>query len=424
MSNNLRDRQFQSYLKEPPLKRSGFDQQLKQRIEDRLDKKPKQSRSKWLLATVCVCITSLGIMANVFWGSLFQSNMDHPQIMSESESQQTRSSSAGIASPDYDLHSALLIGFRSANEPLLESPNPEISPLETYQYRSLLIAENTEGQLDVHAESDGLIVPYGQQFWKIDSPIFQTDSGGILQYVIAQPADSPDEQTGTDDDIKKLGTVQLTERILFAGNQYISIEKTIIDTMNPDDVLVQDQQLGVGVLDQFDENRSVMSEMDSISIQEAIMSTFNKAENTLLWPQEWGILRGQGRWTPVMLPDASTTNQTTANEEEMQSLQEVSLTLSENVVSYDELCCEWQDVLQIEPDAIDALSSPAEDMIVILTEDEFTVYPLMDDKILSNSLLTVPMEEGEQLVMSQWAIEQYVPIWIEKLTQQLTNEAK
>jgi len=68
----------------------------------------------------------------------------------------------------------------------------------------------------------------------------------------------------------------------------------------------------------------------------------------------------------------------------------------------------------LQPDAKDLLSSPLEDMNIVLTDRELVVHPAAAADRPTTSLLTVPLKPGEKLVSAQWATGSYVPAWVEK----------
>lgn len=398
MNNN--DQKLLTELKKPPLGQNGFDDQLKSRIMQQLDEKPQRHRL-WLVPVLTlVCITLLGLFLPIQWSNISPDS----EFLSHSSSTTTSNEHNSANDQQYDsmqanFDSALLIGFRKDGASFSSSVGDDVAHQQ--QYRTILIAEQGSGQIGTVAEGEGLLVPYGQQFWYIDSPYFESDEGK-LQYVTSSPI-----QSMTSDahivDIESIDNNYL-ERILFAGNQYISME--IKSTTSSDKKSNFTEMLWTGTLDDLVNRRPQMmfddfdfSTSTSIELLASTTDTQEKTDLTSSLPEQWGIIRSQGKWIPVTMASSQ--------------FETVPLELTENVVSHDELCCDWQDVLSIEPEALDALSSPLHDVIAILTADKLSVHPLYDDVIQSDVLFEIPIDPEETLVMAQWATNNYVSLWSE-----------
>jgi hypothetical protein len=121
---------------------------------------------------------------------------------------------------------------------------------------------------------------------------------------------------------------------------------------------------------------------------------------------QWAIVRRPGSWVPAAAKTKLEGGQ------ESYTLQPVSLTLPDAVVSHDQLCCTWADLKRVQPDATDAVSSPTKDFVAIITPSSIYFYEYRGGKLGESPLLTVNLNDNEKLVMAQWATGDYVANWV------------
>jgi hypothetical protein len=87
--------------------------------------------------------------------------------------------------------------------------------------------------------------------------------------------------------------------------------------------------------------------------------------------------------------------------------------LSSGLVNHDTLDRTWEEVQQLQPEAVDAVASPTKDMLAVLTPDTIEIYPSAAEEIKpAQPLLRFGKANGETLVMAQWATAKYAEKWI------------
>jgi hypothetical protein len=419
------DNKIKSELARSPFKKSGFNETLRRSIEQRLDEAPR--RKSWrlpLAGTLCAAV----IASLIIWQPASPNPMvlnqksdlgdTATQVMDQEISLFTSRASDSVP---MTVDSALLIGFRlDTRDPVHDSASTAWS---YSQYRSLLIAPY-EGKISLIAEGDGLLVPYGQQFWLMQAPIRRTTSDAY-QTLTSYPAgsgDAPILPEITDDPDT---TVQHTQRILYAGNDYVSIEET--EKLQSSKTSSHHSHVWVGRLEQFSQFRTLSPPdkpfEDHISLSSVFGTKGDQAVNMtrLLSSQadgypenklsgdHWAIVREKTKWVPKieLSVDAS------VSADQPYKLLPLALELPNTVVSYDELCCEWSEIRKVVPDATDALSSPTEDIMVVLTENRLSVHLVIDGRIGAEPQLRIDLQPNEQLVMAEWATSTYIPSWID-----------
>ncbi len=119
--------------------------------------------------------------------------------------------------------------------------------------------------------------------------------------------------------------------------------------------------------------------------------------------ETFGIVRARGKWRydgAISLRGYSTNCA-------------VSLTPPKSVVAQTELFPVWKEIKDVYPDAEDAFSSPAHDLILIFYQNRLMVAPVQQGKV-GKPLLR--LEVNGKPVMVEWALGKYVDGWTKQLT--------
>src|SRR5699024_10294721 len=94
----------------------------------------------------------------------------------------------------------------------------------------------------------------------------------------------------------------------------------------------------------------------------------------------FGFERRNGYW--VMKGRINYKNE---NEEFFKDFQ-IKTTPPKELIQYDELVIPWNIIKSKIPEAIDAFTSPNEDIVIIITRNEILIYPIVENDILLNEL--------------------------------------
>ncbi|NEW08002.1 hypothetical protein GK047_18545 [Paenibacillus sp. SYP-B3998] len=412
-------------LESGPLQESGFTSKLQRNIERAIDRKERaKPRVKPFL-----CLAGLSAIVGAAllfpWDTIHTksdaaSAVDFP---AQVEAQATSSSPAPIST-------ALLIGLRTEHE--AEGTKRTLNSLRYSTYRTMLIAP-VRGKLQKTSEGSGILMPYKQNFWKIDSLVNKTKTDEF-HYLSAHLADQPvKEETFTDDPLEELNHV---ETLVFAGNQYLSVKETEeawsgTAPYQADRIWVRTlPQLKEGHATQFykkpiDKNHVSMTDLYGPNIS-GVLSNLSTTVKRLpsetqgeITGQSWTVQRQPGRWVGKIAETPSPSS----SSPDRYVLRDFPRELPDKVVNHDVLCCSWNDLRSSWPNATDALSSPMNDMIVIFEEDKLKFYPY-GQAPNNDPQLTIDLQPGEQLVMAQWATDHYVQEWIDKVGKYLSYDNK
>jgi len=413
------DRELMQQLSRGPLTKNGFDARLAARIEEAIDR-PVARRHPLLrfgwhgagLAGIAVLLLFVGL-----WQWSFGSGGPAGPMALKGADPTAGTESPMFADADAELHSALLLGLR-------EDPEDDTGNVIS-SYRTLLIAP-TDGQFELEAQGDGIVMPYGQNFWKIEAVSSTQESSAVSQKLIAYPLTGKEAAKTDPGQLRKTPAAPITERLLFVGNKYVSIEQNQSDAPNRRYRWVKDMdQLAASVQRaSFDPATE-----PHVSLEEA-MSTGDAAASpaaTLeaapsLSTEQWSIIRRTGSWVAAAAETAAGEPYAPLASTE---LTELATPLPESINKFDTLYPTWSQILKIQPEAKDAYSSPNEDMLVIVLEDELVIYPYQQVGGDQHPL-RISLEPGESLIMAQWAKEdKYLDSWRKQLAPILseTNRA-
>ncbi|MFC3801343.1 hypothetical protein [Cohnella sp. GCM10012308] len=410
------DKDLKQLLSRGPLIKHGFDARLVARIEEAIER-PEGRRHPFLrfgwhgagLAAMAMLLLFVGL-----WHWSFGSGGPAGTINLQMAGQTAGTESPLFADANAELHSALLLGLRA-------DPKSEDGSVAS-SYRTLFIAP-TDGQFELEAQGDGIVMPYGQNFWKIEAVSSDAGSAATAQKLIAYPVTGKDAAKTDLKALRESSAAPLTERLLFVGNKYVSVEQNPSDAPNRVYRWVKDMdQLAASA-----QRATFEPEAEPhISLEEA-MKTAEATETPVAQKdaasdqrtEQWSIIRRTGSWVAAAADTAGQSYAPLANK----TLTELSTPLPDSINKFDTLYPTWSQILQIEPGAKDAYSSPNEDMLVIVLDDELVIYPyhmLGGDQ----DPLRIPLQSNESLIMAQWAKEdKYLDSWKKQLATVLVDES-
>lgn len=432
------DHDWEKRLTTPPLPGKGFNDRLRRRVEEQLDHKEARRRHWfWPAASLCsvFALSAFVWLANPFdWGRGFKADA-LTNATAATDSAYVSVPELESAAENPVVKTGVLIGLRQDYTPTIRSSAP-VSENTASTYRTLMLAP-VDGKVSIAAEGSGILVPYGQKFWKIDALTHTTDTD-MIHYLSVRPADKPAEALDFEDRPEE--KLLHTEKLLFAGNQYLSVaeEENIITgnsrtgsnqvwvrklnqmtgpSLNGSSADLQETESYVTVEDIFGEGaRQVLSGLGVYAEEERSPEALPQATDHLrraslaISGDNWAIIRQPGRWVAqVAQPLSIQANRTLEYE-----LVNYPAALPEVVTSHDEVVGTWGEIKALQPKATDLLTSPLEDLMIVWTDKELVLYSPGSSTSDSKPLLQVELEPGEKLVSAQWATGSYVADWVVK----------
>ncbi len=88
--------------------------------------------------------------------------------------------------------------------------------------------------------------------------------------------------------------------------------------------------------------------------------------------------------------------------------------LPTSITSYDSLCLPWVDIKKAVPDAVDAISSPKEELLAVVTKNQILIFVNPKEGI-KEAKLKIPLKNNEEVISNQWALGSYVEKWNNEL---------
>lgn len=88
--------------------------------------------------------------------------------------------------------------------------------------------------------------------------------------------------------------------------------------------------------------------------------------------------------------------------------------LPKSITSYDSLCLPWANIKKVVPDAVDAISSPKEDLMAVITKKQILIF-VNPKEDMKEADLKIPLKNNEVIISNQWAVGSYVEKWNNEL---------
>jgi hypothetical protein len=331
--------------------------------------------------------------------------------------------------------SGLLLGFRyGANYDVSATLFSDKKVFEETQdspsYRTFLLRAE-KGQVKLAAERTNLLVPRDDGFWRIDVK-HSIYNDFTADFVWINPAPDPDalpnpflaEQEGIDAfDVSLLVKEQVIDPglgeycnghayrdILFIGNDYLSVGYTRREICrgfiegSVDSAL---QMLSLAELERVNITTHLDSEGNQIFTDAA--KDYRKQHSG---SEDWGdvsggIVRHQGQWVIKGHFPIRSGKYTHFD---------VPAIVPKNLVIYDKRYPDWKTIKKHVPDAVDAFSSPAKDLLVVLTEsDSLLAFTIKKGKISRQPVLHILFKQPVSVVMARWAEGLMVSNWAQEI---------
>ena len=279
-----------------------------------------------------------------------------------------------------------------------------------YRYQTLWLASKNK-KLNPVLTGENIFFPRSSGFWELQVPQIQKGStmeDGLSAHDVSTKVQEP----------------QLSSLKLSRGEVNKGTGKKIIHYVGNDYVAVENQGYG---------NQLQVLPVDKISALEGIKfsdlldyggsSTFSNAraqarrtlnnnphiidiDNDSL-EQNFGLTRKNGHWYL-----RGRINYTLQNANDPSHMDfNINLVPPAKLIFYDTLYLSWQYIKDRVPDAVDAFTSPNQDIALVITKTKLLVYPISMGQLESEALAKIDLETGTSIIMAEWATGSYVDNW-------------
>jgi hypothetical protein len=322
--------------------------------------------------------------------------------------------------------SGLLLGLRcgthyDTNATLLFQPTK--SSQQVSSYRTFWIRAK-DGTIDLAAEKTNLLVPREDGFWRVDVK-HSTYNDFAEDFIWINPASDPDTISNPFlaelEGIKAFDVLQLVKKqgikpdvgeycqgyasrdILFVGNDYLSVGYTRNDICG---------FMG-GTMESALQMLS-LAELEPVNLTELLDSksrkAFERAAKSKVEDGEvvsTGLVHHQGRW---MIKGRF------QNREGGYGHFDVPAAASFSLVGDHGLLPNWDNIKKRVPNAVDALSAPSKDFLVVLTDSgSLFAFTLKGGKISEQPALHILFKQPVSVVMARWAEGLTVSNWTQEI---------
>jgi hypothetical protein len=318
--------------------------------------------------------------------------------------------------------SGLLLGLKYYKTvdyklPYINGKNPILEPV----YRTLWISY--DGSIQKVPELPFLLVPRRTGFWKLDTKREITNNYGV-DFLLAGPIEKERKQEDT-----KVRNIENTEfhdlkSINFVGNDYVCYERDSESGVKGSTQSFIDHSLEVVPLDTIYTGSEIPIVASKILGEKGIealnsgaksyLRAISEEDKRLLKdtpsPTNFGVFRKNGKWLM-----RGRLNYLSVSEKNEYANFNVPIVTPENLVNYDSLFPSWEVIKQKVPSAVDGYTSPNKDIAVVLTNSKLLVYAIKDNILVNTPLSEIELKNSEVVVMSQWALDDYVKIWSEEV---------
>lgn len=310
----------------------------------------------------------------------------------------------------YTLNSGLLLGIKT------EKRN-EDTDLKEWVYETIWIRSGNRQILSAY-KIEGLLLPRKRGFWYVDSKRQKINKNTRDIIVASQNKQSEEEKVSPrispiEDFLSKSATAEylsILKHILYIGNDYVSVEE-----INP---ATNRKNLRVYPVDYLeDENPTLLS--DLVDLDEFYKSTnvnLKLEDGDILEDRSFGMDRKNGHW---MLKARLNYIE---NKDELYKDFNINIIPPKEIVQYDELLVSWSLIKSRFPQAIDAFTSPNEDIILIVKRDMIDIHPIMDGDIGDEILASIEIDSNQKIVMAEWSRGKYVSSWEEEVLKNDVSE--
>lgn len=259
-----------------------------------------------------------------------------------------------------------------------------------YKYRTLWLPLY-ERQLALILETEKIVFPRRSGFYELQ---IQSTATEDLLFLNKLPQEGEREIFLSE---AAAGTVR--RRLDYVGNDYVSLCEThtypLLDGMT--------KEVSVFKIVAVDS----LPATPAVTIEELLgEKDLNLVAENMLQPEDsFGLARRKGYWVFRGRSFSYHDGQTKYHDFPL------SVIPPNHLVFYNELSIPWPRVKNHVPQALDVLTSPTEDVAFVFTHEEILVYTLQQGNLAALPLQKIPLLEGEEIIMAEWALGHYVDNW-------------
>lgn len=271
-------------------------------------------------------------------------------------------------------------------------------------YRTLWISFKNN-KIQPIIEKDDIIFPRINGIWTIQKEV-ENKNNQHIEYFVAKPIDGK-----VDSQVIDQTSINVYKDINFIANDYISIEKyegndfknifPIYQTIPIDNI---NSKQGLSIEEIYSNEVKEKYERDFNEALEDISRVNNEALVPKIDYTNFTIKRIEGKWTLMGKIMSQNTNEEGRD-------YKISINPSKKILNYDTLLIPWKDFKSRFPFIEDAYTAPTGRVAIVIFDNKLLVYEVEDRNIKGGPLVTIDLNENEEVIMAEWASGAYVDTW-------------
>lgn len=257
------------------------------------------------------------------------------------------------------------------------------------QYRTVWIEYNGEESAST-VECNNLLVPRNKGFWVVGLKDI-----GKRKSIFASRVEAYKNNATEANSINISAT---NDHISFVGNDYIFLEYNNGVRALPIDSLTSKKGLKISdILGEAGKENMETSFNAMVANNDQLKLSSKPNEQNFILVRKNGHWIMQGR-----IYDRNSDNYWSYD---------MNLTPPTNMLSYDELSISWNKVLEKIPDAVDIFTSPNNQLALVVTQSEIQAFKISKGELENNPIAHVYLKSDDHIIMSEWALDEYVENW-------------
>lgn len=300
-------------------------------------------------------------------------------------------------------HTGVLLGLRA--------PYQDQQGHKGEQYRTLWLAMEDKNLAPV-LEANTIVFPRRRGFYELQ--VVRKEEGKkeedflIVDHIAGQEKKN-DAELSLDpfDWEEKEGYIH--RRIHYIGNNYVSIEETVKQVSLSDGGVNEGSKLHIVAVDGLPSMKAVKI---SDLVGPGAVTAMAQGEKNLLQQlgleqrapedeENFGLVRKMGYWIfngRLRYPK---------NDGFVTADYTIDVMPPSHLVFYNKLEIPWLRVKNHVPGVLDVFTSPNKDLALVVTNNEIIVYGMYQENLAGPPLERIPLKEGEEVIMDEWALGQY-----------------
>ncbi|NLJ41694.1 MAG: hypothetical protein GX352_08850 [Clostridiales bacterium] len=303
------------------------------------------------------------------------------------------------------IRSGLFLGLRSTLVPDMENEYGSRSA-----YRTLWISSYNRNVGSI-LETPNIFLPRRSGFWALD--VSTRKIGELIQdHFSLVPVGSAGVNFVESDETNELSLIpekNIKKNILFLSDDYIAVEYSETEAGE----IKEPNNYRVLPLDDANSQKGIKisniahEDMKDIFYKSAQSHLVSKGIRELDALQERGsddnftIARRNGHWILKGRLKLDGRNEDF----------NIAFMPEGKFLNYDKLHVSWDEIKEKIPMALDAYTSPAKDLLIVVTSNFVMVYTIDGGQISEKPAKKIDLKKGETVIMAEWATGDYVALW-------------